>query len=103
MYADRGYPSAEREAKLKAAGYRNHIQRIDHRNKPLTECQQRRNQRIPKTRARVEHIFAAIAQMGGKLIRTIGQARANMAMTMVTACYNLKRLDYLREAKIVAC
>jgi hypothetical protein len=28
-------------------------------------------------------------QMGGKLIRTIGQARANFAMTMMAACYNL--------------
>ena len=30
--------------------------------------------------------------MGGKLIRTIGQARATVAMTMMAACYNLKRL-----------
>jgi hypothetical protein len=50
----------------------------------------------------VEHTFAAIAQMGGKLIRTIGQARANMAMTMMAACYNLKRLVDLREARVVA-
>jgi hypothetical protein len=32
--------------------------------------------------------------MGGKLLRTIGQARANFAMTMMAACYNLKRLVY---------
>lgn len=30
--------------------------------------------------------------MGGKFIRTIGQARATVAMTMMAACYNLKRL-----------
>ena len=41
------------------------------RNRPLSECQQRRNYRIAKTRARVEHICAALAQMGGTLIRTI--------------------------------
>jgi hypothetical protein len=40
--------------------------------------------------------------MGGKLIRTIGQARANMAMTMMAACYNLKRLGDLSEARVVA-
>lgn len=102
VFADRGYPSAEREAKLQAEGYRNHIQRKGQRNKPLSECQQRRNHRIAKTRARVEHIFGAITQMGGKLIRTIGQARANFAMTLMATCYNLKRLVYLREAKIVA-
>jgi len=102
VYADRGYPSGAREAKLKAEGFRNHIQRKGKRNKPLSACQQRRNQRIAKTRARVEHPFATIAQMGGKLVRTIGQARANFAMTMMATCYNLKRLTYFVRMGIKA-
>lgn len=102
VFADRGYPSQAREARLKEAGLRNHIQRKGNRNKPLSACQQRRNQRIAKTRARVEHVFAAIEQMGGKMIRTIGQARANFAMTMMAACYNLKRLAYFNRAGITA-
>ena len=80
-----------------------HVERRHrHRNKPLSECQQRRNKRIARTRARVEHVFGAIEQMGGKLLRTIGQARANFAMTMMAACYNLKRLVYFRKAGIKA-
>lgn len=102
VYADRGYPSAAREAWLKSNGYRNQIQRKGTRKKPLSECQQRRNMRIAKTRARVEHVFGAIEQMGGKLLRTIGQARANFAMTMMATCYNLKRLVYFRKAGITA-
>jgi transposase, IS5 family len=102
VYADRGYPSAAREEQLKESGLRNHIQRKGKRNKPLSACQQRRNQRIAKSRARVEHVFAAIEQMGGKMIRTIGQARANFAMTMMAACYNLKRLAYFNRAGITA-
>lgn len=102
VYADKGYPSREREAKLKAAGYRNQIQRKGTRNHPLSDCQRRRNLRIAKTRARVEHVFGAIEQMGGKLLRTIGQARANFSMTMMAACYNLKRLVYLRREGIEA-
>ena len=102
VYADRGYPSEGREAWLKENGFRNQIQRKGKRNKPLTECQQRRNQRIAKTRARVEHVFGALEQMGGKLLRTIGQARASFAMTMMAACYNLKRLVYFRKAGIEA-
>lgn len=102
VYADRGYPSEEREAGLKAHGFRSQIQRKGKRNKPLSDCQQRRNHRIAKTRARVEHVFAAIEQMGGKLIRTIGQARASFAMTMMAACYNLKRLVYFGKAGIEA-
>jgi IS5 family transposase len=101
VYADRGYPSKEREVWLKEHGYRNRIQRKGHRNKPLSEAQQGRNHRIAKTRARVEHAFAAIEQMGGKLIRTIGQARANFAMTLMAACYNLKRLAYFQRKGIV--
>ena len=38
------------------------------------------------------HVIAAIRHMGGKFIRTIGQARASTAMTMMAACYNIKRL-----------
>lgn len=102
VYADKGYTSKARDAQLKAQGYRNHIQRKGVRNHPLSECQQRRNQRIAKIRARVEHVFATISQLGGKGIRTIGQARANFAMVLMATCYNLKRLVYLRRAGIEA-
>ena len=96
VFADKGYPSAKREAKLKAAGYRKHIQRKGQRNQPLPDCQERRNRRIAKTRAHVEHVYGGIAQMGGKLVRIVGQARANFAMTMMATCYHLKRLVYLK-------
>jgi IS5 family transposase len=99
VFADRGYPSKERQDWLKAHGYRDQIQRKGYRNKPLTQRQQGRNQRIAKTRTRVEHVFAAIEQMGGKLIRTIGQARANFAMTMMAACYNLNRLTSISRGR----
>jgi IS5 family transposase len=102
VYADRGYPSEAREAQLKRDGYRNHIQRKGHVNKPLSECLQRRNHGIAKTRARVEHVFASVEQMGGKFIRTIGQTRANFVMTMLACCYNLKRLVYLQKAGVTA-
>lgn len=95
VYADKGYPSAARSEMLKALGYREHIQRKAPRGKPLSECQKKRNTRIARTRARVEHPFAQIQHMGGKLIRTIGQARATVAMTMMATCYNIKRLARL--------
>lgn len=102
VYADRGYPSEKREAWLKNNGFRNQIQRKGKRNRPLSECQQQRNRRIAKTRARVEHAFGAIEQRGGKLLRTMGQVRANFAMTMMATCYHLKRLVYFRKAGIEA-
>ncbi|CAM5440028.1 hypothetical protein TMEC54S_03222 [Thauera mechernichensis] len=50
VYADRGYPSEAREAWLKEKGFWNQLQWKGKRNKPLSECQQRSNQRIAKTR-----------------------------------------------------
>ena len=35
--------------------------------------------------------------MGGKFVRSIGQARATATMTMMAACYNLKRLASFLE------
>jgi len=102
VFADRGYASQAREARLRANGLRDRLQRKGQRNHPLSACQQRRNRRIATVRARVEHVFAGMAQMGGKLIRTVGQARADFAMIMMAAGYNLKRLVYFHRAGIVA-
>lgn len=37
-------------------------------------------------------MFTGIRHMGGKFLRSIGQARASATMTLMAACYNLKRL-----------
>ena len=68
----------------------------------LSECQQRRNHRLARMCARVEHVFATIAQMVSKLIRTIGQARADFGRTTIVFCYNIRRLTYLKTAGIDA-
>lgn len=72
-----------------------HIQRKGRRNHQLSECQQRRNHYIAKVRARVEHVFGAMEQMGGKCIRTIGQARAVFALITMAVAYNNRRLVFL--------
>ena len=89
--ADKAYPSAQRIKMLKVLGFRDGIQLKAKAKQPLSDCQERRNQRIAKRRARVEHVFTDIRHMGGKFVRTIGQTRATMVMTMMAACYNLKR------------
>ncbi len=101
-YADKGYPSAQRSEMLKTLGYREHIQRKAKPGQPLSECQKQRNKRIAKIRVRVEHPFAQVHHMGGKLIRTIGQARATVAMTMMATCYNLKSLAMFLENEVDA-
>ncbi len=95
IYADKGYVGAEREERLREQGYRHYIQRKGAPGKPLSTRQQGRNRRIAKVRARVEHVFAAITQWGGRQIHTIGQARASFAIGMMVLVYNMRRLAFL--------
>ena len=102
VYADRGYPSAKREADLKQAGWRVHIQRKGTATKAISATQKRRNRRIATPRARVEHVFGALAQMGGKLVRCMGIVRTTFALNLKAASYNLKRMVFLKERGLAA-
>ena len=93
VYADKGYVDKAREARLTRQGHRLHIQRKAKAGQPLSTCQKRRNTRI---RARVEHPFAALIQMGGKTLRTIGLTRADFQLHGKAACYHLRRLLSLK-------
>ena len=75
------------------------IQRKGSKDKPISETQKRRNHCIAKPRARVEHVFAGLAQMGGKALRSIGLRRATLHLNWKVAAYNLQRLVYLKEAE----
>lgn len=101
-YADKGYVDTEREARLKSEGYRVHNQRKAKKGKPLSECQQRRNTRIAKTRSIVEHVFASLEQLGSKKLRSIGLDRAILKLNLKAATYNLRRLCSLKTCGILA-
>ena len=85
------------EQRLREQGWRLRIQRKGQAGKPLSDCQQRRNWRIAKTRARVAHVFASLEQMGGKVLRSIGLARATLHLNWKAAVYNLRRLCTLMD------
>ncbi|WP_455233706.1 transposase [Geopseudomonas aromaticivorans] len=97
FWADRGYHDRPRERWLKMIGWRPHIQRKGQAGKPISERGKARNKRIASPRARVEHVFASLAQMGGKMIRSIGLARAEFGLMVKSAVYNLKRMSSLLE------
>jgi len=42
-------------------------------------------------------VFAALEQMGGKVLRSIGLARATLHLNWKAAAYNLRRLCSLME------
>lgn len=83
-------------------GWRVHIQRKAEKDKPLSACQERRNTRIARVRARVEHVFATMDQMGGKLLRCVGLDRADFLLTGKAAAYNLRRLCSLKAHGVAA-
>ena len=87
----------ERQQRLAEGGWRLHIQRKGQAGKQLTDCQGRRNRRIARTRARVEHVFASLEQIGGKALRSIGLALATLHLNWKAAAYNLRRLYSLME------
>lgn len=67
---------------------------------PLTEAEQARNRERLKTRVRVEHIFGSQQnEQGGKLVRTIGLARAAVKIGLMNLTYNLRRFVYLENRR----
>lgn len=101
VFADKGYQDSEREQRLTSEGWRLHIQRKAKRGKPQSACQKRRNTRIARPRARVEHVFASMKAMGGHMLRCIGLARAEFGLCIQSTVYNLRRLCSLKQGGVV--
>ncbi len=55
------------------------------------------NQTRSKTRCRVEHVFAWMAQWGAKSLRCIGLARAEVRIGMMNMVYNMRRFWTIRR------
>jgi transposase, IS5 family len=103
VWADSAYRSAQTEAKLKARGYKSRIHRRGARNHPLCKRQQTANTTRSRVRARVEHVFGDQQNgMGGKLVRTIGMARAGAKIGLMNLVYNMRRLVQLERMAAAA-
>lgn len=102
VWADSAYRSAEIEARLKEERFRSRIHRRARRNRGLSEREEQGNKTRSKIRARVEHVFGhMVSAMGGKLVRTIGIARAKVKVGLSNLTYNMQRytgLERRREA-----
>jgi len=96
VWADSAYRSAETISQLKAAGFRERIQRKGYRNRKLTKRELRGNHTRAKTRSRVEHVFGVQAQkMGDRLLRCIGKIRARCRIGLRNLAYNVDRYALL--------
>ena len=93
VFGDSAYRSAETEAKLKACGFHSRIHRRGCRNHPLSDAQTKANCAKSRIRARIEHVFGAQQNsMGGRIVRTIGIARARAKIGLQNLAYNIRRL-----------
>jgi IS5 family transposase len=97
LYGDSAY-TGEEVQKCIPKKVLNRIHEKGHRNRPLTAAQKRSNTAKSRIRARVEHVFAAMKHYGGRTIRTIGIARAEIQIGLLNLAYNLTRYAYLMEA-----
>lgn len=96
VHADSAYRSQEIEALLTDKQLTSHIHERAYKDKPLTDEQNASNKTKSKVRARVEHVFGHMqTAMGGMLVRSIGFARANVAIGLMNLTYNLMRIECL--------
>ena len=99
VYADSAYLSEETQKRLKASGYRAHIQRKGQKNHPLSAWEKQGNRTRSRIRSRVEHVFGAQRQRAGALlVRCIGLARARAKIGLRNLAYNMDRLGFLAGA-----
>ena len=98
VWADSAYRSVQIEAGLKEKGLQSRIHRRAARDRALSERQKSANTTRSKVRARVEHVFGQQqSSMGGKIVRTIGIARARFKIGMMNLGYNIRRLVQLER------
>jgi IS5 family transposase len=96
VWADSAYRSETNRAELKRRGYREHLQRKGCRYRKLTDWEKQGNRTRSRVRCRIEHVFGIQAQMAGTLLlRTIGQARAEVKIGLRNLAYNIHRLSRL--------
>ena len=99
VYADSAYLSEETQKRLKASGYRPHIQRKGQKNHPLSAWEKQGNRTRSRIRCRVEHVFGAQLQRAGTLlVRCIGLLRASAKIGLRNLAYNMDRLGFLAGA-----
>ena len=93
VLADKGYCSQANEALLRSRGLRSGIQRKAYRNRPLTIWEKRYNQRIARSRYKIERIFGSIKRwFGGLTARYVGLMKTHGQHVLEAMAYNLYRL-----------
>jgi IS5 family transposase len=98
VYGDGAYRSTERVQQLQRRGFIERLHYKGHKHRPLNKLQRRANHARSRIRGRVEHVFGFQENsMGGKFIRCIGLARAELRIGLMNLVYNFMRLIQLQR------
>lgn len=98
VWADSAYRSEVIETVLDLLNYESQIHERGYRNHPLTEQQQESNREKSQIRVQVEHVFGSwVMELGGKLVRCVGQQRVAAWIGLKNLTYNLKRYVFWRS------
>lgn len=95
VLADRGYDAQANRELLQQGQLRDGIARRAKAGQQRRQRLDARNKAINRIRARGEHVFAALEQLGGKCVRAMTLARNELAILLKCAAYNAKRLVWL--------
>lgn len=95
LLADRGYDSQANRDLLRAFGLNDGIGRRAKVGQERKVRLNARNQTINRVRARVEHVFAGLSQLGRKVVRAMTLARNELAITLKCVVYNARRWAWL--------
>lgn len=96
VYADKGYDSAARHARLAERGVFDGIMRRGHRHRPLTPDEVARNRSLVPIRSAIERVFGTLKRSYGWVrVRYRGLARNAAHLDLLCLALNLRRLDVL--------
>lgn len=102
VWAASAYRSAENERFLERIGKVSRIHRRKPKGRPMPRQTARANAKKSAIRAAVEHPFAHQKGIMGLVIRTLGLARAEAAITLANMAYNMKRWCWLDSRRLPA-
>ena len=101
VWADSAYRSEQSDKELQRLKLKNEIHYKGYRNRPLSAARLRVNKKRSQVRARVEHVFGNQKNsLGGKLVRTVGIARARAKIGMMNLVYNMRRYLFLQKLSL---
>lgn len=99
LYGDSAYSSEDITEILEKNKIKPQINKRGYRYKQLSEKDKLRNHKLSSKRCRVEHIFGAIKQKSGQIIRAVGKERVKAKVVLRMICYNICRGVHLIKNK----